>query len=176
MKREADEQRRAVHAEMAEAERKAEKQAKKELKRQQEERQAMAVYIHAQSEAMQRNAEAKRREEEEARAAKLKAEEAEAVRRAELAEKARQRNVEKAEAKRKGLLIAGGFCRQDTVFAAQDIKVSGKLVVRKGAQGTVLGPSVTNPLERVTVAFARREDAGEGNLNVLPREVRSSRP
>jgi len=69
------------------------------------------------------------------------------------------------------LVIAGGFRRGESVTAAKDLRVKGIVVVKQGVVGTVIGQSATDPIGRVTIAFARREDGRCNNLNVVPAEI-----
>jgi len=68
--------------------------------------------------------------------------------------------------------IAGNYVRGNEVIAARDLSVGGNVVVRAGVLGMVIGPS-NQDIERVTVAFAWREDGKTNNLNVVPSEIRS---
>lgn len=69
--------------------------------------------------------------------------------------------------RRKGL--AGGFVVGQIVSASAPIVVRGQVVVVKGIKGVVLGPAVTNPLERVHVVF---KNARRTSINVVPAEVK----
>lgn len=70
-----------------------------------------------------------------------------------------------------GVLIAGGYRQGETVAAAKDLRVKGQIVVKQGIVGTIIGQSNTDPANRITVAFARREDGRCNNLNVVPSEI-----
>eukprot|EP00929_Paragymnodinium_shiwhaense_P048117 TRINITY_DN24379_c0_g1_i2.p1 TRINITY_DN24379_c0_g1~~TRINITY_DN24379_c0_g1_i2.p1 ORF type:complete len:677 (-),score=106.89 TRINITY_DN24379_c0_g1_i2:124-2154(-) len=74
------------------------------------------------------------------------------------------------------MAAAGGYDRGDTVRASHDLCVNGQVVVRAGVYGTVIGPSGQDPVGRVTVAFAWREDAKTNNLNVVPSEIQQAEP
>jgi len=74
------------------------------------------------------------------------------------------------------LSVAGGYDRGDTVMATRDLCVGGKVVVRSNVHGTVIGPSGQDPIGRVTVAFAWREDGKSNNLNVVTSEIRRVEP
>ncbi|CAJ1405260.1 unnamed protein product [Effrenium voratum] len=71
-----------------------------------------------------------------------------------------------------GPSLAGGYNRGDAVAATRDLRVGGKVVVRANILGTVVGPSGQDPVSRVTVAFAWREDGKSNNLNVIASEIR----
>jgi len=72
--------------------------------------------------------------------------------------------------------VAGGYDRGDTVAATRDLCVGGRVVVRATVLGTVIGPSGQDPMGRVTVAFAWREDGKTNNLNVVTSEIRRAEP
>jgi len=83
-------------------------------------------------------------------------------------EKEKEREKEKAEAQVK---IAGGFSVAQKVRSISDIAVKGQIVVRRGMEGTVQGPSIRHPQERVTVYFVGRTDGKFRSVNVMPREI-----
>jgi len=74
------------------------------------------------------------------------------------------------------MAVAGGFARGDEVIAARDLCVGGNVVVKASVLGTVIGPSSLDPVGRVTVTFAWREDGKTNNLNVMPSEIRPVEP
>ncbi|CAK9051590.1 RING-type domain-containing protein [Durusdinium trenchii] len=63
-----------------------------------------------------------------------------------------------------------GFVCGDTVVAARDLRVRGKVVVRQGGSGYVIGPAASSG--RICVQFEQREDQSENRLNCLPDELR----
>lgn len=67
-------------------------------------------------------------------------------------------------------LALRGFVAGDTVVAARDLRVRGKVVVRQGGSGYVIGPAASSG--RICVQFEQREDQGENRLNCLPDELR----
>lgn len=69
-----------------------------------------------------------------------------------------------------GPLGLGGFVASDTVVAARDLRVRGKVVVRQGGSGYVIGPAASSG--RICVQFEQREDQSENRLNCLPDELR----
>lgn len=86
------------------------------------------------------------------------------------------RNVKaKTSAGEKSKPVIGGYFEGQTVYAAKNITVKGQIVVKKHAVGTVVGPSETNPSQRIAVQFAKREDRMIGNMNVVPAEIKKRR-
>ena len=63
-----------------------------------------------------------------------------------------------------------GFVCGDTVVAARDLRVRGKVVVRQGGSGYVVGPASSSG--RICVQFEQREDQSDNRLNCLPDELR----
>ncbi|CAK8987915.1 unnamed protein product [Durusdinium trenchii] len=70
--------------------------------------------------------------------------------------------------------LAGGYYTGQTIQAAHDISVRGKIVVRKNCEGVVQGPSLNHPTERLNVLFKERRDKKTRSINVLPFEVKPS--
>lgn len=68
--------------------------------------------------------------------------------------------------------LAGGYYIGQTIQAAHDISVRGKVVVRKNCEGVVQGPSLNHPTERLNVLFKERRDKKTRSINVLPFEVK----
>jgi len=68
--------------------------------------------------------------------------------------------------------LAGGYYIGQNIAAAHDISVRGKVVVRKNCEGTVQGPSLNHPTERLNVLFKERRDKKTRSINVLPFEVK----
>jgi len=64
----------------------------------------------------------------------------------------------------------GGFVCGDTVVSARDLRVRGKIVVRQGGSGYVVGPASSSG--RICVQFEQREDQSDNRLNCLPDELR----
>lgn len=62
-----------------------------------------------------------------------------------------------------------GFVCGDTVVAARDLRVRGKVVVRQGGSGYVVGPASSG---RICVQFEQRGDQSDNRLNCLPDELR----
>eukprot|EP00913_Durusdinium_trenchii_P002806 g2597.t1 len=60
-------------------------------------------------------------------------------------------NADREKQRRKKL--AGGYYTGQTIQAAHDISVRGKIVVRKNCEGVVQGPSLNHPTERLNVLF-----------------------
>jgi len=134
-------------------------------------------WAHALQETQERR---KREEEEEARrkaehaGKKAKEEEEDRQRRAML----RKRDEEEEEARKKreheekrgnSAMIAGGFTKGQLVIAASPVVVRGQVLVAKGTRGSVVGPALTNPAERVHVVF---KNAKKVSINVVPQEIR----
>merc|ERR1712151_782984 len=67
--------------------------------------------------------------------------------------------------------VIGGFLVGQKVRSSADISVRGQIVVRKGQLGTIQGPSVKHPQERINVFFKGRVDGKFRSVNVLPREI-----
>lgn len=68
--------------------------------------------------------------------------------------------------------IAGNFRRGNAVIATRDLRVGGVVVVREGVLGTVVGPSSSDSLHRVTISFSHREDGSRNRLNCVINEIR----
>lgn len=58
----------------------------------------------------------------------------------------------------------------DAVVATRDLRVRGRVVVRQGGRGSVVGPAAS--LGRICVHFEQREDASDNRLNCMPDELR----
>merc|ERR1712187_312489 len=99
-----------------------------------------------------------------------------AKRRKEKKENATKNSVFKVEKKTTATMtgrkaVAGGFYTGQRIISAQNISVQGRLVVKVGTVGTIMGPADSDPANRISVKFLTREDAGIGKLNVIPREI-----
>lgn len=80
------------------------------------------------------------------------------------------RSAENADVTSSDLSGLGGFVSGDTVVSARDLRVRGKVVVRQGGSGYVIGPAASSG--RICVQFEQREDQSENRLNCLPDELR----
>eukprot|EP00434_Breviolum_minutum_P036028 symbB.v1.2.031907.t1/scaffold3756.1/size50862/1 len=147
------------------------------------------VFLHVRAEAWvaKMNAEAsakaeEKRQKEEEEAAKKKAAEEAAAERKKLFRTKSQLMAEEEEERRKerarrqeeefGCAIAGGFEKGDYVIAQNNMSVQGEIIVKKGTRGIVRGPSETDPQNRVSVAFDKREKAGYAQINVVHFEIK----
>mmetsp|Transcript_115022 Transcript_115022/g.332334 ORF Transcript_115022/g.332334 Transcript_115022/m.332334 type:complete len:507 (+) Transcript_115022:93-1613(+) len=69
--------------------------------------------------------------------------------------------------------IAGGYFLGQEVTALIDITIRGKVAVRQGTMGIVLGASKLDPGKRINVFF-KRVDKSTRSLNVMPNEITPS--
>merc|ERR1712176_358656 len=147
---------------MGQKRKEAELEAKKEFEAKQKIQEAEA----------KKKADIKRKAEEEA---KRKTEEEEKAK--EKKENATKNSVFQVEKKTSATMtgrkaVAGGFYTGQRIISAQNISVQGRLVVKVGTVGTIMGPADSDPANRISVKFLTREDAGIGKLNVIPREIK----
>lgn len=165
----------AIKAELDKAEK--ERQAK-EAEREKARADAWVAKMNAETAA---KVEEKRKKEEEEAAKKKAAEEAAAERKRLfrtksqlLAEEEEERKKERARRQEEefGCAIAGGFEKGDFVLAQNNMSVQGEIIVKKGTRGVVRGPSETDPQNRVSVAFEKREKAGYAQINVVHFEIK----
>merc|ERR1712194_392922 len=73
--------------------------------------------------------------------------------------------------------LPGGFIRGD-VWATADITLQDQdiVAVKKHTKGSLLGPSVNAPAERLSVAWEHRADGEAGNINMDPGSLTSREP
>ena len=74
--------------------------------------------------------------------------------------------------------LPGGFTRGD-VWATSNITVIGQnstLAVKKHTKGSLLGPSVSKPTERLLVSWEHRADGKAGNIDMDPSSLTSHEP
>ena len=73
--------------------------------------------------------------------------------------------------------LPGGFTRGD-VWATADIELEDQdiVAVKKHTKGSLLGPSVNAPAERLSVAWEHRADGEAGNINMDPGSLTSREP
>lgn len=165
----------AIKAELDQAEK---KRAAQEAEREKQRAEAWVARMNAEADA---KAEEKQKKEEEEVAKKKAAEEAAAERKKlfrtksqVMAEEEEQRRQERARRQEEefGCAIAGGFEKGDYVIAQNNMSVQGEIIVKKGTRGVVRGPSETDPQNRVSVAFDKREKAGYAQINVVHFEIK----
>lgn len=73
--------------------------------------------------------------------------------------------------------LPGGFTRGD-VWATTDIEVEDQdiVAVKKHTKGSLLGPSVNAPAERLSVVWEHRADGEPGYINMYPGSLTSREP
>lgn len=169
VKRKAADEAAARHAEAKRKEAEAEAQRQAEAKRKAEE----AEQKKKEDAKKKLEEEAKRKEEEE-EAKKKKAAEVEARKDLFAVGGAKKPGEAKAGDKGGDLMI-GGFRKGQTVYASKNITVKGMVAVKHNTQGKIIGPSELNPMQRITVAFSRREDRVVGNMNCVPGDIKKTR-
>ena len=67
--------------------------------------------------------------------------------------------------------ILGGYVRGDPIEASQNIMVGGRVMVRAGVLGTVLGPSTQDPSGGIQVDFEQWEVGGFSTRNFKPEDI-----
>jgi len=152
------------------------KEATAERQRQEEvltaaRRKTEQLEVQKKLEALQKQKEEEAKKDDEETTAK-KAEEAE--KRKELFKSASSLQKAPKGSGQRGELVIGKFHIGQTVFASKNISVKGQIVIKQNCQGTVMGPSENNPMQRIGVRFSKREDRGIGLMNVVPAEIKKS--
>lgn len=153
----------------------------RQIKDKEREKQRAEAWVAKMNAEAQAKADAKQKAQEEEAEKKKAAEEAAAERKrlfrtksqimAEDEERRRKERAAKQE-EEYGCAIAGGFEKGDYVVAANNMSVNGEIIVKKGTRGQVRGPSETDPENRVSVAFEKREMAGYAQINVVHFEIK----
>lgn len=157
----------------------------RQLKDKEREKQRADAWVAKMNAEAQAKADAKQKAIEEEAEKKKAAEEAAAERKALfrtksqiMAEEEEKRRKEKAAKQQEeyGCAIAGGFDKGDYVLSVNNMSVNGEIIVKKGTRGVVRGPSETDPDNRVSVAFEKREQAGYAQINVVHFEIKLTDP
>eukprot|EP00746_Dinoflagellata_sp_MGD_P101032 gnl/MRDRNA2_/MRDRNA2_41143_c0_seq2.p1 gnl/MRDRNA2_/MRDRNA2_41143_c0~~gnl/MRDRNA2_/MRDRNA2_41143_c0_seq2.p1 ORF type:complete len:177 (+),score=28.47 gnl/MRDRNA2_/MRDRNA2_41143_c0_seq2:43-573(+) len=73
-------------------------------------------------------------------------------------------------AKLNGSFLIGGFQQGQFVQTAKDLVVRGRVIVKQGTPGTVLGAAKLDPEHRITVSFLEHQQ--DQRMNVQPEEIK----